>query len=171
MARMEVFMGERKIVSSAVMTARIIVFYILFALLLGLILTPISQFVIPQINNIPAIVLIDIALMLISAYLNWTISINLAFSKKKIESSSIEPVKRNLFIFLMVMLILYTAINIINLSNQSTAINILSNIYDAGTVSLLSNIVVISIICEWIVNIAMWYVASKDIKKEVERED
>ena len=98
MARMEVFMGERKIVSSAVMTARIIVFYILFALLLGLILTPISQFVIPQINNIPAIVLIDIALMLISAYLNWTISINLAFSKKKIESSSIEPVKRNLFI-------------------------------------------------------------------------
>ena len=113
-------MGERKIVSSAVMTARIIVFYILFALLLGLILTPISQFVIPQINNIPAIVLIDIALMLISAYLNWTISINLAFSKKKIESSSIEPVKRNLFIFLMVMLILYTAINIINLSNQST---------------------------------------------------
>lgn len=171
MARMEVFMGERKIVSSAVMTARIIVFYILFALLLGLILTPISQFVIPQINNIPAIVLIDIALMLISAYLNWTISINLAFSKKKIESSSIEPVKRNLFIFLMVMLILYTAINIINLSNQSTAINILSNIYDEGTVSLLSSIVVISIICEWIVNIAMWYVASKDIKKEVERED
>lgn len=171
MARMEVFMGERKIVSTAVMTARIIVFYILFALLLGLILTPISQFVIPQINNIPAIVLIDIALMLISAYLNWTISINLAFSKKKIESSSIEPVKRNLFIFLMVMLILYTAINIINLSNQSTAINILSNIYDEGTVSLLSSIVVISIICEWIVNIAMWYVASKDIKKEVERED
>lgn len=164
-------MGERKIVSSAVMTARIIVFYILFALLLGLILTPTSQFVIPQINNIPAIVLIDIALMLISAYLNWTISINLAFSKKKIESSSIEPVKRNLFIFLMVMLILYTAINIINLSNQSTAINILSNIYDEGTVSLLSSIVVISIICEWIVNIAMWYVASKDIKKEVERED
>ena len=49
--------------------------------MLGLILTPISQFVIPQINNIPAIVLIDIALMLISAYLNWTISINLAFSK------------------------------------------------------------------------------------------
>lgn len=171
MARMEVFMGERKIVSSAVMTARIIVFYILFALLHGLILTPTSQFVIPQINNIPAIVLIDIALMLISAYLNWTISINLAFSKKKIESSSIEPVKRNLFIFLMVMLILYTAINIINLSNQSTAINILSNIYDEGTVSLLSSIVVISIICEWIVNIAMWYVASKDIKKEVERED
>ena len=164
-------MGERKIVSSAVMTARIIVFYILFALLHGLILTPTSQFVIPQINNIPAIVLIDIALMLISAYLNWTISINLAFSKKKIESSSIEPVKRNLFIFLMVMLILYTAINIINLSNQSTAINILSNIYDEGTVSLLSSIVVISIICEWIVNIAMWYVASKDIKKEVERED
>ena len=171
MARMEVFMGERKIVSSAVMTARIIVFYILFALLLGLILTPISQFVIPQINNIPAIVLIDIALMLISAYLNWTISINLAFSKKKIESSSIEPVKRNLFIFLMVMLILYTAINIINLSNQSTAINILSNIYDEGTVSLLSSIVVVTIVCEWVANIAMWYVATKDVKKEVERED
>ena len=164
-------MGERKVISSGRMTAKIIGFYILFAILLGIIVSPISQFVVPRVNNITIIVLIDIALMLVTAYLNWTLSVNLAFTKKKISDSDIEPVKRNLFIFLMVMLILYTAINLINFFNQTIAINILSNIYSEGTVSLLKSIVIVSIICDWIVNIAMWYIASKDIKKEVERED